>query len=91
MVINARRGIAVDLEVSDSIVLTPHFGIAKVSTISGGFANVARHCRDCVGSLWSCQGRNSPMGVESLATSTGRKLVVIKLRKGTPIPQVPRP
>jgi hypothetical protein len=59
MVINARRGIAVDLEVLDPIVLTRHFGIAKVSTISGGFANVARHCRDCVGSLWSCQGRTA--------------------------------
>jgi hypothetical protein len=59
LVINARRGIAVDLEVSNSIVLTRQFGIAKVSTIRGGFVNVARHCRDCVGSLWSCQGRTA--------------------------------
>jgi hypothetical protein len=35
-------------------------------------------------------GTNSPMDAESLATSTGRKLIVIELRKEPPIPQVPK-
>ena len=61
-VINARRGGAIIRSLGFDRCNTAvwHCEGWKVSTIRGGFVTVARHFRDWVGSLWSCQGRTAP-------------------------------